>query len=187
MNTKSLAFVVSMVLSILTINAKAEINAYWENSVWQAAGRHAGVKPEIVYAIAIRESGMRWKDGRVRPWPWTVNSPLGPGRYASKEQAYAAIQKLKLSGVKNIDVGWMQLNLGQHGRWLENYDYMDPKTNIMLAAVVLKHAMDASNGNVALAAGRYHSWQRERGQAYSNGIRATSLSVSRLLEKTTNP
>jgi hypothetical protein len=66
----------------------------------------------IMQAISLAESG-RWdKISRSGfAWPWTVTAHGRGQFYPSKQAAIAAVRKLKAKGVKNIDVGCMQVNL----------------------------------------------------------------------------
>jgi hypothetical protein len=66
-------------------------------------------------AISLAESG-RWdKSSRSHfAWPWTVMAH-GKGRFfPSKAAAIAAVRRLQADGLKNIDVGSMQVNLKYH-------------------------------------------------------------------------
>ena len=66
----------------------------------------------IMQAISLAESG-RWdKISRSGfAWPWTVTAHGRGQFYPSKQAAITAVRKLKAKGVKNIDVGCMQVNL----------------------------------------------------------------------------
>jgi len=70
---------------------------------------------------------MRWRDGTFRPWPWTLNinegkSGIKPGarRYANKQAAEQALMHLISQGIRNVDVGIMQVNLYWHGDKVAN-------------------------------------------------------------------
>ena len=137
---------------------------------WDDAQRLSGVPKETIYAIALRESGMTYKDKLFRPWPWTVNSPRGSMRLASKEEAYREIKKLMLDGVTNIDVGLMQINVRWHWNTIKDLDILDPKVNLMTAANLLRNEMVASNGDVKKAVSRYHSRRKDAGAVYSFNV-----------------
>ena len=61
-------------------------------------------------AISIAESG-RWLRSRkaTLAWPWTVTSGGKGTYYKSKSAAIRAVRKLQRRGVRNIDVGCMQV------------------------------------------------------------------------------
>lgn len=125
----------------------------------------------LLRAISMAESG-RWskKDKIVRAWPWTVTSG-GPGTYfPSKQAALAEVRRLQAKGVKNIDVGCMQVNLHYHGEHFGSIEEaMDPDINAAYAARFLTQLKnDAGSWNQA--AGYYHSRTPERTAYYRSKV-----------------
>lgn len=120
--------------------------------------RVAGIPQYLLTAISKAESG-RWDDTNKASiaWPWTVTSG-GEGRfYDSRQEALAEVRRLKAAGVKNIDVGCMQVNLMHHGHQFASIEHaMDPAANVAYAATFLKSLKDQT-GDWRDAAGRYHS------------------------------
>lgn len=148
-----------------------------EHSLWAKASQLAGVPPNTLYAIALQESGMRWRDRTFRPWPWTIyvnkgsaSINSGPHRYPTKEAAVNALTIMLKQGITNIDVGLMQVNIYWNGhRVRDKRLLMEPGINIMVAAGILK---DVHAGNdLRLAVARYHSFNAGRGAAYSNMVK----------------
>lgn len=112
----------------------------------------------LLNAISLAETG-RWhkKNREIIAWPWTVYSE-GRGRYLpSKAAAIAEVKKLKAKGVKNIDVGCMQVNLHWHPNAFKSLDdAFDPTINSNYAGNLLKKLRNESKSwNVAVA--HYHS------------------------------
>jgi len=93
----------------------------------------------LLQAIAQVESG-RWSaaDGANLAWPWTVYAE-GRGRYlGSKAEAIAEVEALIRRGVRNIDVGCMQVNLHYHGRAFSSLEEaFDPVHNVAYATSFL--------------------------------------------------
>ena len=141
-----------------------------------------GIPAHLLTAIAMTESG-HW-DSRTRqggPWPWTVTSPEGDIKYPSKWAAIQAVRDLKRRGVRNIDVGCMQINLKHHKRAFRNLNHaFDPAQNVAYAARFLTRLYRES-GDWRMAMAYYHSrnpkhylryqakvedaWQKLRGTA----------------------
>lgn len=128
--------------------------------------------PNLLSAISLVESG-RWDKARGArvAWPWTVMAE-GRGRYLpSKQEAIAEVRRLQAKGVRNIDVGCMQVNLHWHG---ENFDSLeqafDPRANAAYAAEFLTN-LHAETGNWDTAAAYYHSRTPERADYYSGKVR----------------
>ena len=119
----------------------------------------------------MAESG-RWdKASRANvAWPWTVTAE-GQGRFFdSKEEAMAEVEFLMTRGVRNIDVGCMQVNLHYHGSAFETLaEAFDPAANTAYAASYLK-SMFQSTGNWSEAAGFYHSQTPERNGPYREKV-----------------
>lgn len=105
---------------------------------YQLAASGAGIPSEVLYAVALTESGLRI-DGIIRPWPWTLNV-AGKGRFfKSREDACIALnQVLKSISAKRVDVGLAQINVGYHGQKVNHHcDLLDPYLNLSLAADIL--------------------------------------------------
>jgi hypothetical protein len=77
--------------------------------------KQQAIPDRLLHAISLVESG-RWDPNHRAnlAWPWTVMAE-GEGRFLpSKQAAIAEVQKLRARGVRNIDVGCMQINLLAH-------------------------------------------------------------------------
>ena len=144
--------------------------------------RQQAIPDRLLHSISLVESG-RWDAERraVSAWPWTVTAE-GEGQYLpSKAAAIAEVRRLRAGGVRNIDVGCMQVNLQAHpDAFASIEDAFDPATNVAYAArfLVSLHE-DAQDWPTAGA--YYHSqtlslaaeykaklmstWQNVKGQA----------------------
>lgn len=129
--------------------------------------RISTVPSGLLRSISMAESG-RWSksDKIVRAWPWTVTSG-GPGNYyPTKQAALAEVRRLQSKGVRNIDVGCMQVNLHFHGEHFNSIeDAMDPDINAAYAVKFLTQLrQNADSWNEA--AGHYHSRTPSRTEHY---------------------
>jgi hypothetical protein len=116
------------------------------------------IPDRLLHAISLVESG-RW-DGEHRAtlaWPWTVMAE-GEGRFLpSKDAAIAEVKKLQARGVRNIDVGCMQVNLLAHPDAFVTLDEaFEPRSNVAYAARFLKDLQSQDN-NWGQAGAHYHS------------------------------
>jgi hypothetical protein len=122
------------------------------------AERAYGIPPQLLDAISLVESGRYDAESKaVLAWPWTVMAE-GEGRYfPTKADAVAEVKKLKARGVKNIDVGCMQVNLMYHGTAFGSLeDAFEPASNVGYAARFLKGLFGSTN-HWPTAASYYHS------------------------------
>lgn len=125
----------------------------------------------IMQAISLAESG-RWdKASRSHfAWPWTVMAH-GKGRFfPDKATAIAAVRKLQAEGLKNIDVGCMQVNLKYHPKAFGSLEEaFDPATNARYAAGLFAKLRKA-NKSILRAVAHYHSTTRDRNRPYTKKV-----------------
>lgn len=133
-----------------------------------------GVNYDLLQTVSAVESG-RWDDlqNRYVAWPWTVGVG-GKGYYFdSKEEALAAIKRFQAQGIKNIDVGCMQVNMKYHGAEFSSIEEMiDPVHNAEYSAKFLRTLYSQNDNNWKKAAEKYHSGNPEEGAAYSKRLEA---------------
>lgn len=116
------------------------------------------IPDRLLHAISLVESG-RWDAERraTLAWPWTVMAE-GEGRFLpSKEAAIAEVRKLQARGVRNIDVGCMQVNLLAHPDAFATLDdAFEPRTNVAYAGRFLND-LHNQDGDWGQAGAHYHS------------------------------
>ena len=127
---------------------------------------------DLLRAIALTESG-RWDTTATKshaPWPWTVTSGKRHWYLDTKQAAIAQVEKLLRAGVRNIDVGCMQINLHFHPAAFAGLQTaFDPARNADYAAGYLKRLRDETK-SWRLAVARYHSATPERGATYRTKV-----------------
>lgn len=120
-----------------------------------AAARH-GVPRDVMRAVSLVETGRR-REGRLLPWPWTVNME-GEGRwFSSRAEALDFVQKRQGQGARSFDIGCFQVNHLWHGDGFASVEAMfDPTLNADYAARFLL-SLHEETGDWMRAAGHYHS------------------------------
>jgi hypothetical protein len=112
----------------------------------------------LLASVALAESG-RWDPvHRAKvAWPWTVTAE-GQGRFfPTKAAAIAWVKTLRARGIKNIDVGCMQVNLMHHPDAFATLDEaFEPATNDAWAAAFLARLYHDKR-SWTTAVGLYHS------------------------------
>jgi Transglycosylase SLT domain len=129
--------------------------------------RQEGIPRQLLRAISKVESGrFHAKKQIVMAWPWTVMAE-GRGRYLpTKTAAIAEVEGLRARGVRNIDVGCMQVNLYYHpDAFADLNQAFDPVANVAYAASYLK-ALKIEQGSWAKAVAHYHSADPGRYRQY---------------------
>lgn len=134
------------------------------------------VPPESLYSLALTESSTRLPRGE-RPWPWTINVAGRGYRYATRLEAWRALQvSMRHTPRKHIDVGIAQVNLGWNGRYFTStWEAFDPYVNLSVAADILRRCWDARPGSWLAAAGCYHHPARGQPAATYSAIVARKL------------
>lgn len=125
-------------------------------SGYQQVARQAHIPAELLYAVALTESGTQLSRG-VHPWPWTLNVGGHAWQYTTRQQACRALnQFLRTRDPRRIDAGLGQINIGWNGRLFASpCDALDPYRNLQVAARLLRTHFDTQHSWLD-AAGRYH-------------------------------
>ncbi|MDF1735151.1 MAG: transglycosylase SLT domain-containing protein [Minwuia sp.] len=138
-----------------------------------AAERRHNIPSGLLAAVAVVESGRANDAGAdISAWPWTIHAE-GKGRWHdAKSDAVASVRALKDRGVKNIDVGCMQVNLRYHPEAFEDLEgAFDPATNVEYAATFVKRLF-AETRSWSRAISFYHNREPKRANAYRRKVMA---------------
>ncbi|MDU9006580.1 transglycosylase SLT domain-containing protein [Sedimentitalea todarodis] len=130
------------------------------------AAKSRNVPYDVLQAISRAETG-RTAEGRLEPWPWTVNME-GTGKwFASEDEARAYVFRHFKRGARSFDVGCFQVNYKWHGAAFRSIDDMfDPVINADYAAKFLLELYDEF-GSWSAAAGAYHSRTQTHARTYA--------------------
>ena len=120
------------------------------------AEKKYGIPNRLLLAISTVESG-RAVGRSKKPWPWTICAN-GRGYYCTtKSAAIATTKRLIARGIRNIDVGCMQVNLLHHSTAFKNLEEaFTPKANVNYAARFFWGLKNTYN-SWTHAVGYYHS------------------------------
>jgi len=122
------------------------------------AEKKLDIPSQLFLAIAMVKSGV-WDRERACyiAWPWTVYAQKNGRHFTSKAEALTDIRETYNQGVRNIDVGCMQISLQYHGQAFGSLEeLLDPAYNVAYDALSLKSLYrDARSWSTATA--RYHS------------------------------
>ncbi len=138
-----------------------------------AAEQRHGTRAGLLVAIARAESGRPVPPmPGLQPWPWVVNAD-GAGIYFDSQAAAVAWTAAALArGVRQIDVGCMQVNLQAHpSAFASIEDAFNPASNADYAARFLRR-LQADAGNWDTATGWYHSRTPMLASAYQQRVQA---------------
>ncbi len=119
-------------------------------------GRFCDVPPDLLYSIALCESG-RNVNGKVKPWNWTLNIAGKGYYYDSREEQFDALMNA-ISEAKTVDIGPMQLNWEwKYERLMSPWMATDPVFNLNTACRIIRaHYENNPLDGWFQAAGKYH-------------------------------
>lgn len=140
-------------------------------SLWSEVGKAYGVDPLLLYSVALVESKALYPDGKLAPTPWLfrVNDHLVRGERHEVQLAMAAASQF---GSAVQDVGIMQVYYPMHRDAVRDpLALLDPKTNITVAAKILRDGMHETRDPV-LGVGYYHSHTPELARDYGTAVLA---------------
>lgn len=150
------------------------------------AEKKYGIPNRLLLAIGTVESGRSLdnKKGK-RPWPWTICA-RGKSYYCStKSAAIATVKRLMARGIRNIDVGCMQVNLLHHSKAFKNLEEaFTPKRNVDYAAKFFTQLKD-NYKTWTRAVGYYHSMSAVHYRPYCASVYNTWSKVHKYPIRTT--
>ena len=162
---KHLSLAVAAAALAVTLGGNARAESCENFTAYQEQAN--GIPAHLLTAIARAESG-RYDErtGTVRAWPWTVTSPEGDVKHATKWEAIQAVDDLRRRGVANIDVGCMQINLRHHPDAFRDLNVaFEPRHNVAYGAALLLENFRRT-GDWRQAVALYHSSDPARSGPY---------------------
>lgn len=130
---------------------------------YQLAAYQAGIPSEVLYSVALQESGtrLRGRGPQLVPWPWTLNVAGASYRFATRADACTALLiALNTAGPKRVDAGIAQINMGWNGHRFGTdsspCEALNPYKNLEVAARMLAELRAQDGSDWITVAGRYH-------------------------------
>lgn len=135
----------------------------------RVAEQASGIPEGLLGAVTLAESG-RALHRSVKAWPWTVQTGGRSLYFDTRQDAVRTVRQLIRQGVRNIDVGCAQVNLGHHPRAFRSLEEaFDPARNTRYAARLLTW-LAHRNGSWEKAVALYHSARPSLHTVYRNKV-----------------
>lgn len=153
-------------------SAPAPVPDFLHNSVFHKTALKTDIDPLLLYSISLVESAKYRGNSTVAPSKYALRAGDKSYYPTSKPEAKKILNGLIDSGLTNIDVGLMQVNLRWHGHRVNSpHDLFNAETNLSVASDILMEAMLSSPMDIKTAIGRYHNWTDvERANAYAGRV-----------------
>lgn len=163
-----------LVLAVLLPPAGVAANPFLEirTEHWEEAISISGVDSDLLYAIALVESGTTFKGmRRYGPWPWTLNVDRNARFFPSRAAARKDLEAEVAAGNDRIAVGIWQIYLRWNGHLVHNpLDLLDPVTNLYAAAAVLRDCGKRFDSTRAVLSCYHAGSVREVGLSYADRV-----------------
>jgi len=152
-----------------------------ENTPFQKAGQQWNLDPLLLYAVSLVESAMNGREG-VTPSPLALRTRYIPHFPTSLEEAKELLPDLLTKHGNSIDIGLMQVNWRWHRDKVSDItDLLDPTTNVMVGAQILRYSIDSKPGDYELGIGTYHSPTEIRARNYGQRVIAVYRNLRELV------
>ncbi len=120
----------------------------------------------ILLSISRVESGYGKVDGITRSWPWTLNAGGNSAYFETKMDAIKDLNAKLKRGIRNVDLGCMQINYKWHKKFFKSVNQMmDPFNNVDYGARFLKRLYER-HGSWDKAIKYYHSRNSKYNKSY---------------------
>ncbi len=135
------------------------------------AERAYRIPRQLLAAISLAESGRYSKArGATFAWPWTVRSGKFSRFLPNRAAAIDTVRRLQARGIRNIDVGCMQVNLSYHpDAFADLRAAFDPAHNVDYAARFLTR-LQRSKRSWSRAVDLYHSAEPAKSLPYRRRV-----------------
>lgn len=162
-------------------SAAAEGTQHWiqpvstsllDGTPWADAAAPHELDPWLLYAITLEESAVLDSSaGLLRPWPYQLHFKGETLRFDTREEAASQIEQWENAGIRNYDIGPLQINRRWHGHRVDQLtDLLNVRRSLDLAAYLLAETIQLSGSDEELGIGRYRSWKEGEARAYARRI-----------------
>jgi len=147
---------------------------------YESAAVKMGVNPNLLYAMALVESGQT-RQGRYRPWPWTLNISGKPYFFNTREAAYKRLVSELEQDNENIAVGPLQIYWKYNKSYFEDaWEALNPYKNIEVGARILMYFYQKT-GSFEKAVGAYNSPNNQTiAEQYKVMVRSKLIQVMKI-------
>ena len=147
-----------LLMCAVNIDASASEKTRYQDipEAYHRIANHFGVPVDKWFAILLQESGKQYQ-GRLLPWPWTLNVAGKSYRFNSKTEMAAFLRRTQPHELNKIDIGFGQIHWGSHKDQFQSVaDLVEPIINLSYSAYWFKQQYAASN-DWWIAVGKYHA------------------------------
>lgn len=133
---------------------------------YRIIANYYGMPADVFFSVTMQESG-RSNDGKLLPWPWTLNIDEKPFFFETREEAEAALINAMTDAARQGRIGKVAVGLGQiyMPAHVDNFksplQALDPTINLNYAAnLLVKHylsTVEQGSPDWWVAVGKYYS------------------------------
>lgn len=140
-------------LACLTI-ASSAYSFNLDGTIYEDAVQ-VGVDPLLLYSVSLHTSSRYIGKGQVSPSPYALRSYVLTAHFENKKEAAEALKGI-LEKTQRVEIGLMQISIYYHpGN--DPAELLDPLTNLVVGAEILKEELSKCVDDPILAVGKYFS------------------------------
>jgi soluble lytic murein transglycosylase-like protein len=143
---------------------------FLEGTIYAEIGAKTGVRPALLYALTLKESG--YTEGNKRgPYPFALRGEKGPIYPKTFDNAARMLRQMSTSELRRTDIGIAQISWRWHGHKVEDpVSLLVPTVNLEIAATYLRDNIESEPDDIVLGIGKYHSKNTDRARAYGSAV-----------------
>lgn len=177
LSKKCLCLILAFPMMASALSIEAYIPPF---DVWLEASNANSEPAELIYSIALVESGKYVDANTFIPWPFAigigVDKSVGQYHHVSLypetfEEAKLILEGLLSQGYTNIGVGIMQINIRFNSHLVDDpVHLLDPVTNIQAASKIIKQCNNERSDVEMLSCYSYGRYKSEGGTLYAKKV-----------------
>lgn len=150
-----------ILMAFLSFAIRAQVPPFYQN-----LSKQTNVPVEVLFALASTETDTLLDNGKILPWPYSINLNGTSEYFATSAGMLARARELIGQHIIHFDCGLFQVNWKWNGRYRAKNisEACLPKSNGRIASDIIKEYF-AKTGSWVESAGKYHNPSNKNGAA----------------------
>lgn len=172
---RCLLLVISICCSTTALASQAVLDAIPAYAHWHEVSSKTDVPVNVLYGMALAESGKTTKSKRYVPWAFAIGvgvDEVNKRHYAiypeTREAAVQKLRELRAKGHRNLGLGMMQINIKANGFRVDDIEELfDAEFNLQIAAQVIRECSKKNTFETMLSCYSHGLYSSPGGKLYA--------------------